>query len=221
MKVLITGHTSGIGKAILENTPSDYEVKGMSRETGHDLRENLPNIIGEIKEYNPDILFNNAWGGYAQNEISTWWCKNKNLKEPRIMITTGSTSGLKMLCDDEKNFYPNMPKLPFSDYGQSKRRLLLEAYMHWLMDEREVYWTNYVLGWVKTRILVGEGEEDLFKSINMLEPDYVAKKMWSDINSEVYKHTFMVGMDCKRSGVEQERVMLMMKMISNVQKIGL
>ena len=114
-----------------------------------------------------------------------------------------------------------MPKLPFSDYGQSKRRLLLEAYMHWLMDEREVYWINYVLGWVKTRILVGEGEEDLFKSINMLEPDYVAKKMWNDINSEVYKHTFMVGMDCKRSGVEQERVMLMMKMISNVQKIGL
>ena len=26
-KVLITGHTSGIGKAILENCPSDYEVK--------------------------------------------------------------------------------------------------------------------------------------------------------------------------------------------------
>ena len=33
MKVLITGHTSGIGKAILENTPNDYEIKGMSRET--------------------------------------------------------------------------------------------------------------------------------------------------------------------------------------------
>ena len=95
--------------------------------------------------------------------------------------------------------------------------------MHWLMDEREVYWTNYVLGWVKTRILVGEEnlEASNFPNLDMLEPDYVAKKMWSDINSEVYKHTFMVGMDCKRSGTEQERVMLMMKMIAESQKIGL
>ena len=221
MKVLIRGHTSVIGKAILENTPSDYEVKGMSRETGHDLRENLPDIIGEIKTYNPDILFNNAWGGTAQNDIALWWSKNQNLKEPRIMITTGSTSGLKMLCDDEPNFYPNMPKLPYSDYADTKKKLTLEAYMHWLMDEREVYWTNYVLGWVRTRRLVGEGEEDSFKNIKMLEPDFVAKRMWDDINNEVYKNSFMVGLENKRSGVEQERVMLMMKMISNVQKIGL
>ena len=221
MKVLITGHTSGIGKAIVENTPNDYEVKGMSRETGHDLTQNLPDIIGEIKKYNPDIFFNNAWGQSAQNEIALWWSKNQNLKEPRIMITTSSTAGLKMLCDSEPNFYPNMPKLPYSDYADSKKRLSLEAYMHWLMDEREVYWTDYVLGWVRTRILVEEGKEDTFKNIKMLEPDYIAKRMWDDINNEIYKHSFIVGLDNKRSGVEQERVMLMMKMISNVQKIGL
>ena len=40
-KVLITGHTSGIGKAILENCPSDYEVQGISRATGHDIVQNL------------------------------------------------------------------------------------------------------------------------------------------------------------------------------------
>jgi hypothetical protein len=225
VKVLITGHTHGVGKAILENCPDDYEVKGMSRATGHDLTKNLPDTLGEIKEYNPDIFFNNAWGQGAQNEIAIWWSRNQNLKEPRVMITTGSTSGMKMLCDDEDNFYPNMPKLPFSDYGETKRKLFLETYMHWIMDTRKVYWTNYVLGWVKTRILIGQGElngeEDLFKNIDMLEPDYVAKKMWNDINSEVYKHTFMVGMDCKRSGSEQERVMLMMKMIAESQKIGL
>ena len=220
MKVLITGHTHGIGKAILENCPSDYEVKGMSRETGHDLVNNLSDTLGQIKEYNPDIFFNNAWGKGKQNEIASWWSRNQNLKEPRIMITTGSTSGMKMLCDDEEKFYPNMPKLPFSDYGESKKKLFLETYMHWIMDTRKVYWTNYALGWVKTRIL-GAEEDDLFTSIDMLEPDYVAKKMWSDIKSEVYKYTFMVGMDCKRSGTEQERIMLMMKMIAESQKIGL
>ena len=50
MKVLITGHTHGIGKAILENTPSDYEVEGISRATGHDLTKNLPDVLGYIKE---------------------------------------------------------------------------------------------------------------------------------------------------------------------------
>ena len=50
----------------------------------------------------------------------------------------------------------------------------------------------------------------------MLEPDYVAKKMWEDIKKEVVlkfinKLLWLEWID-KRSGTEQERVMLMMKM---------
>ena len=221
MKVLITGHTHGVGKAILENCPDDYEVKGISRATGHDLTKNLPDTLGFIKEYNPDIFFNNAWGQGAQNEIALWWSRNQNLKEPRVMITTGSVAGMRLLCDEEDGFYPNMPPLPVTDYGERKKKLLLETYMHWIMDTRKVYWTNYALGWVKTRITVPKGSEELFQNMKMLEPDYVAKRMWEDIKNEVYKHTFMVGMDCKRSGTEQERIMLMMKMIAESQKIGL
>ena len=221
MKVLITGHTHGIGKAILENCPDDYEVKGMSRSTGHDLTKNLPDTLGEIKEYNPDIFFNNAWGQGAQNEIAIWWTRNQNLKEPRVMITSGSVAGLKGLCDDEKDFYPGMPRLPYSEYGNAKRKLFLENYMHWIMDTREIYWTDYVLGWVKTRITVPQGSEELLGNMKMLEPDYVAKRMWNDIKNENYKNTFVVGMNNKRSGTEQERVMLMMKMLAETQKVGL
>jgi len=221
MKVLITGHTHGIGKAILENTPSDYEVKGISRATGHDLIKNLPDTLGFIKEYNPDIFFNNAWGQGAQNEIAIWWTRNQNLKEPRVMITSGSVAGLKGLCDDEKDFYPGMPRLPYSEYGNAKRKLFLENYMHWIMDTREIYWTDYVLGWVKTRITVPQGSEELLGNMKMLEPDYVAKRMWNDIKNENYKNTFVVGMNNKRSGTEQERVMLMMKMLAETQKVGL
>ena len=221
MKVLITGHTHGIGKAILENCPDDYEVKGMSRSTGHDLTKNLPDTLGFIKEYNPDIFFNNAWGQGAQNEIAIWWTRNQNLKEPRVMITSGSVAGLKGLCDDEKDFYPGMPRLPYSEYGNAKRKLFLENYMHWIMDTREIYWTDYVLGWVKTRITVPQGSEELLGNMKMLEPDYVAKRMWNDIKNENYKNTFVVGMNNKRSGTEQERVMLMMKMLAETQKVGL
>ena len=221
MKILITGHTHGVGKAILENCPSDYEVEGISRATGHDLTQNLPDTLGFIKEYNPDIFFNNAWGQGAQNEIAIWWTRNQNLKEPRVMITSGSVAGLKGLCDDEKDFYPGMPRLPYSEYGNAKRKLFLENYMHWIMDTREIYWTDYVLGWVKTRITVPQGSEELLGNMKMLEPDYVAKRMWNDIKNENYKNTFVVGMNNKRSGTEQERVMLMMKMLAETQKVGL
>ena len=53
-----------------------------------------------------------------------------------------------------------MPKLPYSEYANAKkRRLFLETYMHWIMDTRKVYWTNYVLGWVKTRITCWRRDE--------------------------------------------------------------
>jgi len=93
--------------------------------------------------------------------------------------------------------------------------------MHWIMDTREIYWTDYVLGWVKTRITVPQGSEELLGNMKMLEPDYVAKRMWNDIKNENYKNTFVVGMNNKRSGTEQERVMLMMKMLAETQKVGL
>ena len=137
------------------------------------------------------------------------------------MITSGSVAGLKGLCDDEKDFYPGMPRLPYSEYGNAKRKLFLENYMHWIMDTREIYWTDYVLGWVKTRITVPQGSEELLGNMKMLEPDYVAKRMWNDIKNENYKNTFVVGMNNKRSGTEQERVMLMMKMLAETQKVGL
>ena len=220
MKVLITGHTHGIGKAILENCPSDYEVKGMSRETGHDLVNNLPDTLGQIKEYNPDIFFNNAWGKGQQNEIALWFIKNENLKEPRVMITTGSSLSSMMHVHDEPNFYPKAVKVPTPEYANAKKKLGLEAYMHWITNTAETYWTDYALGFVRTRMTCGENLS-LFDELNLLDADKVAKRMWTDIENKNYENTFSVGMDCKRSGTEQEIVMLFMKFISQMSNIGL
>ena len=220
MKVLITGHTHGIGKAILDNCPSDYEVKGMSRETGHDLVSNLPDTLGQIKEYNPDIFFNNAWGKGQQNEIALWFIKNENLKEPRVMITTGSSLSSMMHVHDEPNFYPKAVKVPTPEYANAKKKLGLEAYMHWITNTAETYWTDYALGFVRTRMTCGENLS-LFDELNLLDADKVAKRMWTDIENENYKNTFSVVIDCKRSGTEQERVMLFMKFISQMSNIGL
>ena len=132
-KVLITGHTSGIGKAILENCPSDYEVRGVSRATGHNIAENLSDVLGYIKEYKPDIFFNNVWGHGKQNEIATWFT---NRFEKGIMITTGSISGYKHLVDSLDNFYDHLLKQPYMQYNENKAKLLLEAFM-WKLRNKD------------------------------------------------------------------------------------
>ena len=61
----------------------------------------------------------------------------------------------------------------------------------------------------------------LFDEILFIRCRLCCKKNVEDIENKNYKNTFSVGMDCKRSGTEQERVMLMMKMISQMSNIGL
>jgi hypothetical protein len=149
-----------------------------------------------------------------------WFIKNENLKEPRVMITTGSSLSSMMHVHDEPNFYPKAVKVPTPEYANAKKKLGLEAYMHWITNTAETYWTDYALGFVRTRMTCGENLS-LFDELNLLDADKVAKRMWTDIENENYKNTFSVGMDCKRSGTEQERVMLFMKFISQMSNIGL
>ena len=59
MKIAITGHTSGIGKALHEvckNVTDDFLL--MSRSTGHNLKTSVEQIKNDIIDYNPDIIFN-------------------------------------------------------------------------------------------------------------------------------------------------------------------
>ena len=61
MKVLITGHTHGLGKAIARyfESQDDYDVLGMSRSTGHDIID--PSTSVAITDECPDVFINNAW----------------------------------------------------------------------------------------------------------------------------------------------------------------
>lgn len=86
MKVGITGHTSGIGKELLNLYP---DALGFSRTNGFDIRD--PNarkkIIAQIADC--DMFINNAYAGFYQTELffNVWheW-KDKN----RIIINIGS-----------------------------------------------------------------------------------------------------------------------------------
>ena len=117
-------------QAILENCPSDYEVTASRAD--HDIVQNLSDILGFIKEYKPDILFNNVWGDGNQNQIATWFVDRF---EKGIMITTGSILGYKYLADNIDNFYDHLLKQPYMQYNENKAKLLLEAFM-WKLRNR-------------------------------------------------------------------------------------
>ena len=223
MKALITGHTSGIGKAILENCPSDYEVKGISHSTGHDIVNNLPDVLGFIKDYQPDILFNNVWGDGNQNNIATWFV---NRFKKGVMITTGSILGYKYLVDNVDEFYDHLLKQPYMQYSDNKAKLLLEAFMWKLRNSegKDVYWTNYSLGLTKTGLTNrdenGNFDPTKHKDYPMLDPDDIAKRMWKDIENKLYLDQFEVALEQNRDWKDEDRVQVFMDLITNIEIYG-
>ena len=51
---------------------------------------------------------------------------------------------------------PKAVKVPTPEYANAKKKLGLEAYMHWITNTAETYWTDYALGFVRTRMTCGE-----------------------------------------------------------------
>lgn len=86
MKCVITGHTTGLGKAMFDHFEAlGWEVIGLSRSTGYDLRTNLDKVI-EIAN-NSDLFINNANVDFAQLELL-----NK-VKRQVKQIVLGSIAG--------------------------------------------------------------------------------------------------------------------------------
>lgn len=120
MKIAITGHSSGIGKAVHRNLligSYDFEFKLFARANGYDLSHDYQSVIDEILEWDADVVFNNAWvpANEAQLNIQTAlhraWAD-----EEKCIITTGSCKGI---------YAPFMPKeeLEQDFYAQEKRKI--------------------------------------------------------------------------------------------------
>tara|TARA_B110000879_G_scaffold98178_1_gene133553 strand:+ start:293 stop:952 length:660 start_codon:yes stop_codon:yes gene_type:complete len=114
MKVAITGHSSGIGAEILlviQLTEPTWEVKCFSKSNGHNIAINDgDDIIQEILDFDPDVLFNNAYYPKIQNKILETLYKEWSDVE-KIIINTGSISGyLKDILLDSDSDYVNDKK---------------------------------------------------------------------------------------------------------------
>ena len=82
MKIAITGHKQGIGKAFAEQLSArGHEIVGISRSDGENIRRTA-HTAGLIAPC--DMLINNAISFYAQTELLfEVWHKWQNIKEVR------------------------------------------------------------------------------------------------------------------------------------------
>ena len=86
MKCVITGHTTGLGKAIYNAfKDAEWEVIGVSRQTGYDLTTDIDRVVELVNS--ADLFINNA--NVDRVQINLLNAVNKNIKQ----IVLGSVAG--------------------------------------------------------------------------------------------------------------------------------
>lgn len=104
MKIAITGHTAGIGKALAEQYANlGHEIVGLSKREGHNIRV-TPKIADLIESC--DMFINNAQAGYAQTELlfemaQRWTNTKKHIIVISTLITQTPVSPLPGLDMDQ------------------------------------------------------------------------------------------------------------------------
>jgi len=89
MKIAVTGHTKGIGKACVTRLSKQHEIIGFSRSNGYDISEfnGIAKIRNECREC--DVFINNAYSGRAQERLfNLFWEDWKNYTRTIININS-------------------------------------------------------------------------------------------------------------------------------------
>lgn len=154
MKIAITGHTKGIGKAIADLYFTD-EVVGFSRSNGYDISnpEDIKKIISNSTDC--DIFVNNAYFDFAQCDLlegiySQW--KNDSSKTI-VNIISRARYGLG--------------KAKF--YGQTKAELYTKAKNIMFSPDKRCRIININPGYVKTDMV-----SHIDDTVKMLTPEQLA-----------------------------------------------
>ena len=103
MKIAITGHTAGIGRALAKIYYSRNDIiVGLSKREGNNIR-NIPKTADQIEPC--DVFINNAQAGYAQTELlfemaQRWKGTGKHILVISTMMTQDPVSVLPGLDMD-------------------------------------------------------------------------------------------------------------------------
>ena len=178
MKIAITGHSSGIGSSLesILSLTTNYEIRGYSKSNGWNIAQDDGElIIQELIDYDPDVLFNNAYYPNIQNKIcetlyTKWFDKDK------IIINTGSISGYlsEMLGDDE------------SDYINDKKRMsefcIRSSFNYPWNNRSRVY--NISFGFVNTPLVTNTTKQ--INKDNMIDTDEAAHMLIELMENKPY-----------------------------------
>jgi hypothetical protein len=104
MKIAITGHTSGIGKALVDNFKS-HTVIGFSRSNGYNIADPAARakILDQLAD--ADMFINNAYSSLNNpqlillEEVYELW---KNTDKIIVNLSSRYTTGLEKYCKDKE-----------------------------------------------------------------------------------------------------------------------
>jgi NAD(P)-dependent dehydrogenase (short-subunit alcohol dehydrogenase family) len=156
MKIAITGHSRGIGKAIYEKLQEreGYEFRGYSRPENN-IGTDTQKVIDDIVEWDADVVFNNAWSylNNAQNVIL------KSLREAwaeseKVIISTGSSSGI----------YRENPEVTYARDKTELHDIHIKASYTWPITNK-TRCHNVSFGYVQTSLLEGAKNVENYISV--------------------------------------------------------
>ena len=168
MKICITGHTRGIGKATAELLAKDgHEIVGASMSTGVNVLRTTKTVNWILKE-DPDVFVNNVYAPDSQVHIlyklyEQWQYKDKHI------INLGSTSADSIMHFQEMGFNKD-----WTPYVSDKARLdfacqyLSERYN----EDHRCKVTNVAAGFVDTQAVAMF--KPFIKSYCFMQPSDVA-----------------------------------------------
>ncbi len=138
MKIAITGHSKGIGKACFDNLSANHDVVGFSRSNGYDISKTriIDQIVNESLEC--DVFINNAYYSISQvdilNRLWHYWRRDKS----KTIVNLSSLSKYPGLSGNQ------------SGYSAHKAALSHQAFLLMFKTDRKCRMINVNPGWVET-----------------------------------------------------------------------
>jgi NAD(P)-dependent dehydrogenase (short-subunit alcohol dehydrogenase family) len=143
MKIALTGHTSGIGKALYDILSKDHEVVCFSRTNGYDISHQriMDQIVQESLDC--DVFINNAYYSLSQvnilNKLWYFWKRDKT----KTIVNISSVSKYPGLSGNE------------SGYSAHKAALSHQALLLMFKTKRKCRMINVNPGWVESKMTEG------------------------------------------------------------------
>lgn len=155
MKVAITGHSNGIGKAIADLYPNSL---GFSRSNGFDIAkaEDIQLIVESVLAMDCDIFVNNAYHDFAQCDLL------------EAMFNHWKHDPTKTIVNIISRARYGLGKAKF--YGQTKMELYSKAKTMMFSPEKRCRIININPGYVKTDMV-----SHVPDNVKMLTPEQLAE----------------------------------------------